>query len=105
TGGLLGGARIPSRCEHCDVENFDTGFYGSEPDAAACDRSLEHGKLVVESFARGYPVGTDAGLLLMGPCGVGKTHLAVAVLKQLVLRGHDVLFYDYRELLKEIQAS
>src|SRR5437879_9777938 len=41
----------------------------------------------------------------MGPCGVGKTHLAVAVLKQLVLRGHDVLFYDYRELLKEIQAS
>src|SRR5262249_43835144 len=35
----------------------------------------------------------------------GKTHLAVAALKQLVLRGHGGLFYDYRELLKEIQAS
>jgi DNA replication protein DnaC len=41
----------------------------------------------------------------MGPCGAGKTHLAVAALKQLVLRGHEGLFYDYRELLKEIQAS
>ena len=45
------------------------------------------------------------GLLLMGPCGVGKTHLAVAALKEIVLRGHSGLFYDYRELLKEIQDS
>ena len=105
TARLLARARIPGRHEHCDFENFDTGLYENEPDATAWNRSLEQAKLVVESFARDYPVGTDAGLLLMGPCGVGKTHLAVAVLKQLVLRGHDVLFYDYRELLKEIQAS
>jgi DNA replication protein DnaC len=36
---------------------------------------------------------------------VGKTHLAVAALRQIVLRGHTGLFYDYRELLKEIQGS
>jgi len=41
----------------------------------------------------------------MGACGVGKTHLAVSALKQIVLRGHSGLFYDYRELLKEIQDS
>ena len=41
----------------------------------------------------------------MGPCGVGKTHLAVAALKEVVLRGHSGLFYDYRELLKQIQDS
>jgi DNA replication protein DnaC len=41
----------------------------------------------------------------MGPCGAGKTHLAVAALRQIVLRGHSGLFYDYRELLKEIQGS
>ncbi len=48
---------------------------------------------------------SEHGLLLMGPCGVGKTHLAVAALKEIVLRGHGGLFYDYRELLKEIQDS
>jgi DNA replication protein DnaC len=31
--------------------------------------------------------------------------LAVSALRQVVLRGHSGLFYDYRELLKEIQAS
>jgi DNA replication protein DnaC len=36
---------------------------------------------------------------------VGKTHLAVAALKEIVLRGHSGLFYDYRELLKQIQDS
>ena len=51
------------------------------------------------------PAGPDTGLLLMGPCGAGKTHLAVAALRQIVLRGHTGLFYDYRELLKEIQGS
>ena len=48
---------------------------------------------------------SEHGLLLMGPCGVGKTHLAVSALKEIVLRGHTGLFYDYRELLKEIQDS
>src|SRR6202161_1383493 len=42
---------------------------------------------------------------LWGGCGGGKTHLAVSALKSIVLRGHSGLFYDYRELLKEIQDS
>ncbi len=41
----------------------------------------------------------------MGPCGVGKTHLAVAALRELMVRGHEARFYDYRELLKDLQAS
>jgi DNA replication protein DnaC len=98
-------ARIPARYEHCDLDNFETDVYEGVPDAAGYKRSLSEAKLVVEGFARDYPLTLDAGLLLIGPCGVGKTHLAVAVLKQLVRRGHEALFYDYRELLKEIQNS
>ncbi|MBS1791503.1 MAG: ATP-binding protein [Acidobacteria bacterium] len=45
------------------------------------------------------------GLLLMGPCGVGKTHLAVATIKALIDKGISCLFYDFRDLLKEIQNS
>jgi len=58
----------------------------------------------MQGFVREYPA-TEKGLLLMGPSGVGKTHLAVAGLKELIRRGHGGLFCDYRELLKEIQAS
>ena len=105
TSQALARARIPARYQHCDFENFDTDLYEGEPQAPAWNRSLDQAKLVAESFARDYPVGTAAGLLLMGPCGVGKTHLVVSILKQLVLRGHGGLFYDYRELLKQIQDS
>ena len=98
-------ARIPRRYEHCDFDNFDTDLYEAGREGAAWNRSLGQAKLVVEAFARDYPVGTETGLLLMGPCGAGKTHLAVAALRQIVLRGHTGLFYDYRELLKEIQGS
>jgi DNA replication protein DnaC len=98
-------ARIPVRYEHCDLDNFETDVYEGFPDGPEYKSSLSQAKLVVEGFARDYPLTLDAGLLLIGPCGVGKTHLAVAVLKQLVRRGHEALFYDYRELLKEIQNS
>jgi DNA replication protein DnaC len=105
-------ARIPERYRHCDFDNFETD---NEHENASRDqlqnwnRSLTQAKLIVERFAEEYmPTangGMELGLLLMGPCGVGKTHLAVAALKQIVLRGTSGLFYDYRELLKEIQGS
>ena len=56
------------------------------------------------SFAMEYPA-VDRGLLLMGTVGVGKTHLAVSVLKGLTERGFSCLFYEFGSLLKEIQDS
>ncbi len=56
-------------------------------------------------FVEEYPV-DKTGLLLIGTIGVGKTHLAVGIIKELILsKGISCLFYDYRELLKQIQNS
>ncbi len=101
---LLSAARIPKRYEHCDFANYDTDLYDG-PDATTWNRSLQQARLVAEAFAREYPQVDQTGLLLMGPCGVGKTHLAVAVLKAACAKGASALYYDYRELLKQIQAS
>lgn len=106
TSRLLARARIPRRYEHCTFESFDTDLaYEGEPDGRPWNRSLEQAKIVAQAFARHFPVDVEHGLLFMGPAGVGKTHLAVAVLRELVLRGHAGVFYDYNELLKEIQHS
>ncbi|HKV04110.1 MAG TPA: ATP-binding protein [Candidatus Acidoferrales bacterium] len=105
---VLARARVPERYRHCDFENYETDNEienVAREQLAAWNRSLTQAKLVVRRFADEFPVGNEHGLLLMGPCGVGKTHLAVAALKEIVLRGHTGLFYDYRELLKEIQDS
>lgn len=56
------------------------------------------------AFAMEYPA-VNRGLLLMGNVGVGKTHLAVSILKGLTERGFSCLFYEFGSLLKEIQDS
>ncbi|HVS89373.1 MAG TPA: ATP-binding protein [Candidatus Acidoferrum sp.] len=98
-------ARIPKRYEHCDFESYVTDLIDGKTWTAQHAQSLKEAKLLAQGFARDYPGTAEKGLLLMGPTGVGKTHLAVAALKDLIQRGHGGLFCDYRELLKEIQAS
>jgi DNA replication protein DnaC len=105
-------ARVPERYRHCDFENYETDneiLNASSHDLANWNRSLSQAKLFVQRFSQEYSpitgMQSEHGILLMGPCGVGKTHLAVSALKTIVLRGHSGLFYDYRELLKAIQDS
>src|SRR5262249_17409086 len=94
---LLQQASIPARYEHCELAEFVTTTSGSNP-------SLEAARLAAEGFVKEYPV-EKTGLLLIGPIGVGKTHLAVGIIRELVRKSVPCLFYDYRELLKEIQNS
>ena len=93
---LLAQARIPRRYEHCELSNFE--FEGPH-------RSLLPARMAAYKFVEQYPLDTT-GLLLVGPFGAGKTHLAVGIIKELIVsKGIACLFYDYRELLKEIQNS
>ena len=94
---LFENARIPKRYEHCTLSDFHTDFPNS-------DRSLASARLAAGRFVEEYPV-ESTGLLLVGPIGVGKTHLAVGIIRELIAKGIPSLFYDYRELLKEIQNS
>src|ERR1700751_6116877 len=102
---VLARARIPERYRGHNFDNFDTDHYDSPrpEDSRAWHASLAKAKMGVKRLANKNTRDDKRGFLLMGPWGVGKTHLAVAALIELVGRGHSGLFYDYRELLKEIQ--
>src|ERR1700723_996971 len=97
---MLGHAPIPRRYEHCILENYDV-------DLPYSDRTQAAARITAKRFIEGYPLETGGrGLLLTGSIGVGKTHLAVAILQALVAeRGATGLFYDYRDLLKQVQNS
>ncbi len=95
---LLRQARLPQRYQHCELSNFDVlpGRYQA---------AMAKAKFAAEKFVEQYPLEKD-GLLLLGPIGVGKTHLAVGILQELIRRKNvPCLFCDYRELLKQIQDS
>ena len=96
----LAAAHIPERYRHYTLDGYETAFRGADP-------SLGRAHLTARKFVEAYPVDTAGkGLLFTGSIGVGKTHLAVGVLRRLVQeRGVKGLFCDYRELLKSIQNS
>ncbi len=96
---LLASAKIPARYEHCELSTFQYDADDAE------DAKLGKAKLAAGRFVEEYPV-EKTGLLLVGSVGVGKTHLAVGILKALIRdKGVPSLFCDYRELLKSIQNS
>src|SRR6266851_9824930 len=96
-GAMIAAARIPKRYEHCELSNFTTDFPGA-------DRSIALAQISASRFVQEYPVNT--GLLLIGNAGTGKTHLAVGIAKALIqMKGIECVFYDYADLLKQIQDS
>ncbi len=100
---LLEQARIPRRYrepapprrEACTLQN-----YYPAPNNGSQLKAFNYAFRLV----REYPA-VERGLLLMGPVGVGKTHLAVAILHGLMEKGVPCLFYEFGALLKEIQDS
>jgi DNA replication protein DnaC len=96
---LLEAAHIPPRYQHCELGNFQ---YDPDDDG---QKSIRHARFLAGRFVEEYP--TDkTGLLFVGSVGVGKTHLSVGIMKDLIHeKGIHCLFCDYRELLKSIQNS
>lgn len=95
-GALIAAARIPKRYEHCELSNFE--FEGPHLHLAAA-------RMAACRFVEEYPL-KKTGLLLVGTAGAGKTHLAVGVAKALIReKGTECVFYDYGDLLKQIQDS
>ncbi len=90
----LDSAGIPQRYRDCTLENFSDN-----------NVSLARAKTAAREFVDAYPA-VEAGLLLVGPAGRGKTHLACAILSELVAtKGVTGLYVDFSDLLMKITTS
>ena len=93
-------AAIPERYEHCTLDSFAYSFAGAHT-------SLRRAFGMVKRYVDEYPLETQGnGFLFTGTIGVGKTHLAVALLRELIMhKGASGLFFDYRDLLTQVKNS
>lgn len=92
---LLARAKIPDRYKDSTLTN-----YICEPGNVTQQAAVHYSLHLIED----YPL-SERGLMLIGPTGVGKTHLAVAILKGLITKGVPSLFCETTSLLKHIQRS
>jgi len=91
----LANANIPPRYQRCEFSTFIT--YPNE--------RLLNAVASAKRFAESFPV-VDKGLLIIGPPGIGKTHLAISAFKQAVrVTGAHARYYDTRTLLTQIRST
>jgi DNA replication protein DnaC len=97
-GALLAACRIPQRYSECTLDNFEVDWDPGTP-------SIRQAWQIAKRFVAGFP-DVRQGLLFQGPAGIGKTHLAVASLRELV-QGHGVrgLYVNLVELVQALQAA
>jgi DNA replication protein DnaC len=89
--------RVPARYEECTFANF-------EPFTPSLRGGLDKCLRYCSGYPYLGPTDEGLGLLFTGSSGVGKTHLAVAVLHELVTqKGAQGQFWDFHSLIREIR--
>lgn len=96
-------AKIPRRYQDKHFQNYIIQHASQERASHFASKfAMDFCKSKIENKPHVMP---EKGLLLMGSVGVGKTHLAVSILKMITERGFSCLFYEFGALLKDIQDS
>ena len=91
---LFNDALIPSQFALVTLEGFQISHH-----------SQEEARTNSQNFVDSYPI-QKRGLLFMGPAGVGKTHLAVGIIKKLTLeKGCRCKFVDFFHLLADLKEG
>lgn len=90
----------------CRFDNFSLDYYPESDNAgnAPKKRMVQILKLCTDYVAKFNPA-TSQSILFMGESGLGKTHLSLAVVYELIQKGFDVLYGSSYNLFSAMEAE
>jgi DNA replication protein DnaC len=87
-----------SASDGCDFDTFDLGYYTDNRQAMS--KLLKSCRRYAAGFSHESP-----SLLFLGPTGLGKTHLALAIAREVVFRGNLVMYANAVSLVERVTDS
>lgn len=95
--GMIARSGLPERYEKASFASFEVE--GRSPSVHAMLRTAQ-------AYCAEFPTDRSRGLLMSGTVGVGKTHLAISIIRKLTIDyGARCYFTDFRELLNRLKDS
>ncbi len=98
-------ARSPLRL--CSFDTFSLEYYSDKKDPSSgksskelMSRNLEYCKEFAENFSK-----QKMGILMLGPTGLGKTHLSLSIADELIKKGVCVVYGSVPELLRTLDKE
>jgi DNA replication protein DnaC len=98
---------VATRTEHAIARRLKAARLPARKTLAQFEWSRSHGleRPRVEDLAKGAWVTAARNLVLMGPVGTGKTHVAIALTIEAIKRGHSALFYRVSDLVRTLTEA
>lgn len=100
-------AEVSVRQEHALERRLREAHLPARKTLAQFDWKRPHGlsRPTVEALARGEWVTEARNVVLLGPVGTGKTHLAIALTIEAMRRGHRALFFRASDLVRTLAEA
>ncbi|MGI5895733.1 MAG: ATP-binding protein [Oscillospiraceae bacterium] len=91
----------------CDFSTFELYYFSSQPDPRlgvvpreTMGKILAYCQKYADTFTMSSP-----SIMMLGATGLGKTHLSLAIAKQVILKGYHVLYCTAQDILRKIERE
>ena len=91
----------------CSFDTFDLNFYPEKvegPKGVSIRKIMEKNFLLCREYAKNFCL-PQGGILMNGGTGLGKTHLSLAVGKEIIEKGYSVIYGSAPDLLKKVERE